>query len=147
VGVLGRPSPISLDTRNRRRTGERCGNVEQSENFAHAKHAEELDAFRIYLDMGRPRVFFPLHVFSDDADLPRDLTTHVGIVRGVLEQMDHTFAMARARSDLRAAIKGFRQSSASAAPVGEGGERAAGLGSARAAGEIRVEGKEVGGIR
>lgn len=92
-------------------------------------------------------VFFLAAAFSDDADVPRDITAHAGRVRGVLEQMNRTFDMARARSDLRAAIEGRRQGCAAAAPVREGGEKAAGLGRAGAAGETGVGGKEVSEIR
>ena len=56
-----------------------------------------------------PSAVFSL--FSDDTGFGQNLSAHVDKVRAVFERMDHTFNMARARSDLRATINGFCQKS------------------------------------
>ena len=103
--------------------------------------------FRIYLVLGPPALLFVFRMSSDDAEVSRDITAHVGKVRGVLEQMDHTFEMARARSELRAAINGLRQNSAATTPASQREEQPRGLGWASATGEAGDVGKEVGRIR
>lgn len=50
-------------------------------------------------------------LLSDNADVGLDISAHVGKVRALFERMDHTFNMARARSDLRATITRLRQHS------------------------------------
>lgn len=56
-----------------------------------------------------PRFNPPGFLFSDDTDVGLHINAHVDKVRAIFERMDHTFNMARARSDLRATINGLRQ--------------------------------------
>ena len=62
-------------------------------------------------------------MYSDDADDGLDISAHVNKVRAVFERMDHTFSMARARSDLRTTINGLHQNSATSTAVCEGDDK------------------------